>query len=229
MEALGKSYETPGEMPPTFNLNFRVPHNAAITMIAGRLSGAEFTPEFLAQNKDAILRLAAKVRITHNWDLTLAVVRAFSAGLEPMSLISRIPLAGMRRARREARLRISHELPFDLASIVDLLRHLKREDFRRIRAAFSNKSHGMDDVDFHKLRLPFAARVSLKTTDGKTYESSREIPDGAPGGKNHPGVAKEKFLREAERHLGKSKAESVLAAITTGAAPKTILEALTAR
>jgi len=223
MEALGREYEVPGELPPVFNLNFRVPHNAALAIIAGRLTSAEFAPEFLAANKEAILRLAAKVKLTHNWEMSIAVARAMSEGLEPFSILAHLPLSGIRKAFRGARDHMSLKLPFSLNSLPSLFAAISMEDFSKVSTKLRKKEGTLADVDFSKLRLPFAARVALQTTTGKSYEAERTFPDGAPGGRDHPQVAAKKFIQEAGVHLGTKGAEITLASILAGAAPKQLI------
>jgi len=225
MEALGKEYEPAGGLPSTFNINFRIPHTAAITIIAGRLTSAEFAPEFLESNAEAILKLASKVELSHSWDMTLEVVRALFEGLEPFSILANLPMSGVRRALKRSRSQMSLGLPFTLSDIPRLLSAVKLKNVVKIPAAARSRGT-MADVDFTKLRLPFAARVTLRTTDGKSYESERKFPDGAPGGRHHPEVAVNKFKQEVSAHTDEEGVERLLSAIMEGGRPTDIMQAL---
>jgi hypothetical protein len=81
----------------------------------------------------------------------------------------------------------------------------------------------MDDVDFRHMRLPFSADMMLLTIDGKRYHASREIPDGAPGGRFFPDAAASKFLREFSAHIGAERAERALSVIMRGKKPAEIM------
>lgn len=225
METLGRAYGHAGELPPTFNLNFRVPQTVAITIIAGCLTSAEFALEFLASNKKAILQLTSRIRLFHNWKMTLAVVRALSDGLEPFSILSHLSLREIYNALKEAKRKQSHELPFTLSDLPAIFKVVKLEDIRNLRDKM-NRSGMMAEVDFGRLKMPFAAKITLKTTDGKRYEADREFPDGTPGGKSRELVASEKFLQEASIHMGKERAKNALSGIQKGQAPADILATL---
>lgn len=227
MEELGARFAVPGELPPLFNLAFRLPHNAALTLLAGRLTGAELAPEFLEANREAILRLAAKVRVVHDWRMSMAVVRALADGLAPFSPLRQLRLGQLRRALREARENISGSLPFDLANLRRLFAAVDfREAWRLYRQ--SRRSTGdFGEVAFERFRLPFGARVTLRTVAGRTYEAERDIPDGAPGGRrDRRETVVEKLRREASPHLGEERTAALVSLIQNGGDPARLPEAL---
>lgn len=225
MEALGKEYEKAGEIPPSFNINFRIPFTAALSIIAGRLTSAQFAPAFLASNKDKILQLASKVSLSHDWDMTLEILRGLARGLEPFSILNHLSLKEIRKAIKEARQKKSHEISLGASDIFALLRVIKFEDLKNLRNKMT-LTGTMAQVDFNKLQMPFAANVTLKTTDGKSYESGREFPDGAPGGKSREDVTREKFLQEASPRLGPELAQDAMQVIFSDANPTKIMDAL---
>jgi len=227
MEELGARFAAPGELPPVFNLAFRLPHNAALTLLAGRLTGAELSPEFLSANREAILGIAAKVRVVHDWRLSLAVIRALADGLAPFSPLGRMRLRQLRQALREARQNISGALPFDFTNLRRLLGVIDFREALRLYRQTRRSTGDFGAVDFRRFRLPFGARVTVKTSDGREYQAERDIPDGAPGGRRHRRqVVAEKLRREAAACLGDEQTASLLSLIQQGADPARLLEAL---
>jgi hypothetical protein len=158
--------------------------------------------------------------------MSLGVVRALSNGLAPFRPLGRMSLAELRGALRDAKRRVSHELPFGLMDLPAVLRVMNAEDFGRIRTTFGKSDGSMADVDFRNLHFPFAARVALSTVDGGVFEASRVCPDGAPGGKDRLAVAESKFRREAEPYLGCEQTAAVLSKIVEGSAPAGMMDSL---
>jgi len=225
MEAIGEKYAPADGLPSSFNINFRIPHTAALALIAGRLTSAEFAPDFLGHHADEIAGLASRVRLSHDWEMTLNVVRAIVSGLEPFSPVAYLSLSDIRRAFRGMRTHMSPRLPLALPDILQALFAVKPGNIVKLVSA-ARKGGSMADVDFGRMRFPFAARVTLKTTDGKSYESGRELPDGSPGGRSRREVAGEKLLQEAAVHIGKERAEALLSAVEGGGSPAEIADLL---
>jgi hypothetical protein len=75
-------------------INFSIPWNAAVTLVAGELTPRQVEDGWLAAHADELRRVAGRVRLQHNWSLTRLATESF-AGLVPFGRVAHE--AGLRR------------------------------------------------------------------------------------------------------------------------------------
>jgi len=92
-----------GEVPTPVTINFSVPWNVAVTLVAGELTPTEVSDDWLNAHADELRSVAQRVELEHDWSLTRLTTEAF-AGLIPFGRVAgegglRRMGASMRRRR----------------------------------------------------------------------------------------------------------------------------------
>ena len=159
MERLGAA----GGLTPV-GVAFSAARSVAIALVAGRLTHEELAPEWLEAHAAEVEPLAARVRVRHDWDATLATLRGPVRG---GASLRDVPLGAWPRVRRRMR-----ELGMDEAALTreDLRALLARPDLRRelARLLRSGGRGGIAALDTAALRMPFPCRLRLRLRDGST-------------------------------------------------------------
>ena len=85
----GPYASTSGDTVPTpVTINFSVPWNVAVTLLAGELTPRQVDVAWLSEHADELRRLAARVRLQHDWSLTRLTTESF-AGIVPFGRVTR--------------------------------------------------------------------------------------------------------------------------------------------
>ena len=151
-------------------VNFSVARSIAVALLAQQLTAAELAPAWLAEHAAAIEDLAARVRVRHDWALSLESARGVvdagaSMGALPPSAIPAL----VRRVRElgDLRGRAERTVAADAWRLI-----------RRARAA----GEGIGSLDTARLRLTFPCRVRLELRSGRRLEidGREEGSSGAP-------------------------------------------------
>lgn len=218
------------------NINFNIPINVAIALRAGALGATQLTEAYLDAEREAVLALAAKVSLRHDWaatfdmlndlDRTVGAARFFAGTTRDDVGYIRL------RMKRDghARLGVAGKEIGDVVRAAfgkgGLLRKYARGLVRRGggRAPVS-----LAGVDFSQVRLPFRSRVTVRLADGKTYTAARDLPRGAAAAGDLHAVAREKFVRELGLRLAPGAVEAAWAALQTfeSTGPRAFLSAVT--
>ncbi|HEV3354623.1 MAG TPA: MmgE/PrpD family protein [Acidimicrobiales bacterium] len=74
-------------VPTPVTINFSVPWNVAVTLVAGELTPRQVSDEWLAAHADEVRAVAARVQLHHDWSLTRQATEAF-AGLIPFGRVA---------------------------------------------------------------------------------------------------------------------------------------------
>jgi len=156
-------------VPTPVTINFSVPWNVAVTLVAGELSPAQISDDWLAANSDELRSVASRVRLEHDWTLTRSTAEAFAA-LIPFGRVAgeaglRRLGTTMRRRRGGPELRGLHRMvwpPPDLTTM-------------RSRRRFWDPS----SVDAFAMTFP--ARVRVVANDGSERVAECARPRGGAG------------------------------------------------
>jgi len=193
MDNLSSEHVRPGAPLSPVNVNFSIPFNVGIAIAAGAHDGRTLSQTFLDAHDGVIRELAAKTELRHDWEMSLAVVRAFDGALGGGGALGQIRpaqalsvLAGYRR-QLGGRKRTGVRLPALLGEW-DML--------ARMAGAARRRRAGSGPRDFTRFRMTFPARVELETHDGQHYQARQDIPFGAPGQPGRVEAAFEKLARE---------------------------------
>ena len=65
----------PAGAPTPVGVNFSAARSVAIALIAGALTHEQLSPEWLSDHCADVEELAARVRVRHDWELTLETLR----------------------------------------------------------------------------------------------------------------------------------------------------------
>ncbi|MFH1150438.1 MAG: MmgE/PrpD family protein [Actinomycetota bacterium] len=211
MDAISREYLDREHLSPT-NINFSLSISIAIGLLAGRLTGAELTEEYLTKNREDILALAARVKLEHSGPLTVEFIRCMDEEADMASMLGSVDVRALMRSRQRMRRHLSHVGTLGGREALDAWRSLDSRDraFLKGLALRAIRERGCEydlgEARFDRLRMPFGARMEVLLSDGKVLGAERSIPRGAPGDPGRFEVCSEKFVREAGGLLGKKKA-----------------------
>ncbi|MDD5748603.1 MAG: MmgE/PrpD family protein [Actinomycetota bacterium] len=214
MDGISRSYSAMWELSPSC-INFSIPKSIAVAILAGKLTGDEFSSGYLEGNGERIKTLASKVSLEHDPSLTFELIRAIDEAADLARLVGSIDIRSFLASRKELTKYLKSMSALSFSDIISAGRQLSRNDAvflaRLFRSLwFKAPAFSLADVRFNELKMPFGARVSLETNDGLRFEAESMIPRGAPGDPHRLDVAREKFTREATFYLGKKRAREAL-------------------
>ena len=177
MEALGR-----GPDLSAVRVNFSAALSTAIGLLAGRLTPAELSPAWLAENKRRIGALAERVRLRHDPALTAeTLLGTLEAGAAPDDIRVR-ELLRVRRRLADVNMGEASPGPALLraaAADPDLRRALGSSLRRRLTG---RKRVGIESIDTGALRMTFPSRMRIRLRDG----SERFIEGDEPGSCGRP-------------------------------------------
>jgi hypothetical protein len=170
-------------------VNFSTSRSVAVALLAGRLTPRELRSGWLAEHRDSVEKLAARVHVQHDWDLTLATARGVadagaSVGGLPPTALPRL----VRRFRELAGGANGLRRGLDRRVLVELWRLMRRS---------GSTLGGLETVNTETLRMTFPCRLCLRLGSGETVEIEG-LEEGASGSSI-----------EEQRRVVESKAQSV--------------------
>jgi hypothetical protein len=163
-------------------VNFSVALSAAVALTAGRLTHGELSSAWLAEHAPELRELAGRVRLTHDWDLTLATIKG-SADALPLAAATKDVSAGrwlsLPRRMRETGM---DELSLGLSDLRELAAKpaVRKAVVAGIRGSGRHDgATGLAALDTSKLRMTFPARVRVRTRKGRSLEAEGREPGSA--------------------------------------------------
>lgn len=208
------------------NINFNIPVNVAIALLAGELGSKQLTEEYLTRNREAVLAAAAKVRLRHGWQATFDMLN----DLDRTVGTARFFAGTSRDDVRYIRLRMKRDghanLDVGRGEIGEVVRAafgpgglLRKHAGGLVRGLLGDVKQGapltLSGVDFAQVRLPFRSRVALRMKDGKEYAAERDLPRGSAAAGDVHVVAREKLERELRLHCPREAADAAWARLQT--------------
>jgi 2-methylcitrate dehydratase PrpD len=173
------------------SVNFSIPLNVAIAVVAGRLTGREMEPRFLAENEPLLRTLAGRVTLTHSWEMTADVARSFAHGLGALSWREALRVLGGYRSQRLG----PRRNPLGLAAL------LRQPALARTIA----RGAGGDGLEPESFRMSFPAQVTLRLDGERMFQARQDVPHGAPGGGGPGPAAREKWANEVRLPDGRTE------------------------
>ncbi len=209
MDNLSSEHVDASEPLSPVNINFSIPYNVAIGIAAGRHGARELRQSFLDDNATLIRRLAARTRLCHDWEMSLAVAEAFAGALGRHSPVRKLRPADFVRIARGYQSQMGGRKKHAIE-----LGQLLRSGAARTRLATLIRRAprrrqgdvGLEHVDFSRFRMVFPARVTLVTTRGERFTARQDVPYGAPGQAGIFDTVVEKLMTETEPRLGAQRA-----------------------
>ncbi len=210
-------------------VNFSFPLSLAVALRAGRLTPAELDEEALAAAADTLRSLAKRIRVRHDWRLTLKLIDALAAELPLRQVLAGVDLRRLlapgRGGLQPAGL-LADLQPRDLLRLTALLwqraPELMRQAGRAAAGGLGRLMGGGDQaaldlgrVRFERLVLPFSARVTLRVRGDRSYRAEVELARGAAGHDfaEVKGLVRKKFRDLAAPLLGQDKADRAIALV----------------
>jgi len=157
------------EVPTPVTINFSVPWNVAVVVVAGELTPAQVSEEWLTAHADELRSVASRVRLRHDWSLTRQTTQSF-AGLIPFGRVA--GEAGLARLAASVRKRGGSPE----------LRGLQRmfwppPDLTTMRS----RRPYWDPSSVDSFAMTFPARVRVVGTDGSERVAECSHPRGGAG------------------------------------------------
>jgi 2-methylcitrate dehydratase PrpD len=213
MDAISQAYMDTARLSPT-NINFSLSVSLAIGLLAGRMTGAELTEEFLEGNRVEILDIASRVDLSHSAPLTVGFLRELDKVIDMRAAFGEINLKAFLKARGRLKEHLTSVGSMGPREALEAWRSLSPEEkdfLKRLVSPFGPRGrrgdYTLESRRFEDLTMPFGARVRVVLKDGSSLEAERLIPRGGPGDRGRFEVCEEKFVREASGALGRERAE----------------------
>jgi hypothetical protein len=187
MEELGKR----GGITPV-GVGFSTALSLAVVALAGRLTHQELQPEWLSERSAELRDFASRVRVNHDWELTLHTLHGT---VDAGASVRDVPLSAWPRVLRRAR-----ELGMDETALGrrDLGELLRRPELRReVRALVSRPAApGLAGLDTAALRMTFPSRLHIRLRSGRVVEA-----DGVDRGASGSSPAEQRAVVERKQEL----------------------------
>lgn len=182
-------------------VNFSVASSLAVALTAGRLTHEELSAAWLREHEPELRELAGRVRLHHDWDLTLATIKGSADALPLAAATKDVPAGRWLSIRRRMRETGMDELALGFSDLRELA---ARPEVRKAvlagvrRRGSGGAVTGLAALDTAKLRMTFPSRVRVKTKDGRTLEAEgRE-----PGSAGRPLEEQQAVVAQKERLVG---------------------------
>jgi 2-methylcitrate dehydratase PrpD len=159
-------------------VNFSVALSTAVALTAGRLTAEELSKSWLAEHERELRELAGRVRLRHDWGLTIETIRGSANALPLAAATSDVPASRWLSLPRRMRETGMDELSLGFS---DLKKLARRPEVRsaiagRLRSSADGGATGLAALDTGRLRMTFPARVRVRTRDGRTLEAEGREP-----------------------------------------------------
>jgi 2-methylcitrate dehydratase PrpD len=190
-----------GLAPPGFatpaGVNFSTARSVAIALIAGTLTHEQLDPAWLAGRRGEIEELAGRVRVRHDWELSLETLRGpVEAGASTADVG---PTGWLRVARRLRELRMPAVLgPAELRRLLSRA-ELRGELWRLART----RGGGLDGLDTDAMRMSFPCRLRIRLRSGRTLD----LEGAQPGSCGRPLEEQRRVVEEKCRLVGLERGE----------------------
>lgn len=183
------------------NINFSIPYNVAIGIIAHRLTPAELKQDVLDKNAELIKSLAKRVTLKHKPEMTLKVIESFiESGLTSRALRD-IGLKKIPQIRRKMKDYTGKLIELKISDILHLIGPVTRIATKNlINSTFRKKKiNGHNNISLSKFKLLFPAGVTLRLRDGSDFYSLQEFPLGSNCDTEQEKRVEKKFFEEGKR------------------------------
>ena len=205
------------------SLNFSIPGNIALALMKGRLTADDLRQSEIVAVKDAMLALAGRVTLKHDWGLTVRFLEAMDETLGLGDLAARLSLGDAIKIRSRAQDQYGSAMGFSLADLREawgqspaararVWAGLKGRVFGGSRAG--SRAFDLGSCRLENFRMPFAARVTITIKGGRKLTLTQEVPLAGPGrpAEETRELVAAKYQWEAEAGLDGNKVRALLEA-----------------
>lgn len=206
------------------SINFSIPGNIALALVHGRLTGAELMEENLEKDSEQIMRLAGKVRLVHDLEMTVEMIRAMNPALRIPELFRSLSLVGIFQAQRRITRQYGRRMGLEWREVKKFLQKNGRDVFNALERGLRHRvgnwlirepgekwGWSLADADLENFTMPFSAKVTVALKNGKTWEHRQDVPNGGPGQPwdERKKLVLGKFIKEAGPALGEKNAKKI--------------------
>lgn len=226
MDHLSKVGEAFDVLNPV-SINFSIPANVAICLSKGGLDGMDMEKESLESMGAEIKRLADRVVLKHDLELTGRMLGKMDGVLDLRRIIKELNIIELARARGKIQKKYDRSMGFGVGDVIKFLRDADADKRSRIwqglKQSIGNRSSpearsrvktkfDMGELHLEDFTMPFSARVTLVLKDGSRLTHQQDIPLGGPGNpiEETRALVKKKYSTVALRSLPPEKVTAVL-------------------
>ncbi|MBI3270492.1 MAG: MmgE/PrpD family protein [Planctomycetes bacterium] len=207
-----------GEALTANEVNFSLPAALAVLLLRSRLVPDDLEAGSLAAMEARVRKLAARVRVVHDLELTGRIFSALDRVLDVPALMGTATPMDLALGVRAAK----HEFPRAGAlAPLQIAAGLARAPgalFRLLEGR--RRSYDLGEHDVASLVLPIPGGVEIELAGGVRVAAERDVEAGALSLPGAAALAREKLRSACERPLGAAGAERVASAVE-GARPDT--------
>lgn len=197
------------------NTNFSTKRSIAAALLYGELTGEFYANGNFESKKNKIEILAKKIKLVHNWKLTIDLIKGIDNGLSGAGKPGVLGMSGARNTLDEFKKSFGSQSLLSWSDIPKLF-SLKPTDrnyfFKRYwrgyreHLPFSSKitrdNYISHEKDLTKMEFRLSGIVTVELNNGKKIRQHCAIPPGFAGDPNRKEVVKKKYFRETEAVLG---------------------------
>jgi len=204
---------TESSVPTPVTINFSVPWNVAVVLLAGELTPRQVEADWLSAHASELREIAGRVRLHHDWSLTRSATEAFGSLIPFGRVVGEAGVGGLRT--RAKHMRSNRD---DTSSARGELRGLHQmvwppPDLKTLRSARPYWEPSAVD----NFQMTFPARVHVVMKDGTTLEALCSNPRGGAGNtiESPEGISRTKLSTYGPWLWGDDGTEAVSKAIDT--------------
>ncbi len=195
------------------NVQFSIARSALMALRYGDVRGQHYSEKNFPRAIPFIQRLSSKIRLVHDWHLTLQLLRGIDDGLVGGGSEKSAGMVEFYRASREFKRKFGHTQSLQFRDIPRLLA-LSSSDQKYFLGRFlkgfaSRVGDGRREGpfgDFRKLSWRMASRVAIRLQSGALLEATSLIPPGMAGDPNRREVVRDKLTVEGTPVVGRKNA-----------------------
>ncbi|HEY1359455.1 MAG TPA: MmgE/PrpD family protein [Thermoleophilaceae bacterium] len=182
----------PASLGGPASVNFSAARSVAIALIAGALTHEQLDPAWLAEHAAEIEELAGRVRVRHDWELSLDTLRGtVDAGVSA----SDVGAGGWLRVLRRMR---ELRMP-EVIDAGELRRLVGRGDLRaELWRLVRKPGGGLESLDTGAMRMSFPCRLRFRLRSGRRFE----VEGAQPGSSGRPLEEQRRVVEEKCRLVG---------------------------
>lgn len=205
MEKMSERHRGDNSLP--VNVHFSVPLSVAVTLLNGNPWGNAMSRDFLIKNREKIMEISKKIKVSHCWKHTEKLIMGIKNGIDLFSVLRGKgiikTISGLKKfSKGREWLKMLRGIgEFSLKEIITGGKRWRKFD--------------LEKAEPEKIAFLFPASVEIKLKSGKRFFSESLSHKGSAGRelKETEDAVVKKFLREYGGIYGEERAENVIEAV----------------
>lgn len=205
------------------NTHFSTRRSVAAALIYKDLSGDFFKSGTFEKKIESIEKLTDKINLKHSWQLTSELIKGLDQGMANPGKPGFLTLVNGSKTIKRYKSNYGERQLFKWADVKEILglpgsdlSYFRKRYFQAVKGKFQMKrskefkhNNFSHEEQLENMVFRLSGRVEVELKDGKTFKSTCMIPPGFLGNPNRENVIMEKYYRETEPVLGRTRAESI--------------------